>query len=126
MPDIPEPKDGVRRHFGSLEFHLPPKMAGNVETRAPFRVFHDGSKCVIVELPTGISETDEFLKTGLKLPPQGQGVSRPRLRLAWCQVSSTDFRWSMSQDEVRWHAWCIAMNALCRLEPDGWGRKRCS
>jgi hypothetical protein len=123
MPDTPEPKDWVRCHFGSLQFSLPPAMAGNVESPkngASFRAFRDGSKSVIVELPTGISETDDFLKTGLKLPPQGQGLSRPRLRLACCQVNAADFRWTMSQDEVRWYAWRVAMNRLFCLESDGW------
>jgi len=126
MPDAPEPKDWVRCRFGSLEFHLPPAMAGNDVTPkndAPLRAlraFQDGPKGVIVALPEGTADTEKFLQTELKMPPQGQGMSRPRLRLAWCQVNSTDFRWTMSQAEVRWHAWCIIMNVLCRVEPDGW------
>jgi hypothetical protein len=123
MPDTPDPNDYVRCRFGSLQFSLPPAMAGNVESPkngASFRVFRDGSKSVIVELPTGISETDEFLKTELKLPPEGQGLSRPRLRLACCQVNTADFQWTMSRDEVRWYAWRIAMNRTFCVEPDGW------
>jgi hypothetical protein len=123
MPDAREPKDWVRCRFGSLQFNLPPKMAGSVETPkngAPYRAFRDGSKSVIVALPEGTADTEKWLQTELKLPPQGRGMSRPRLRLALCQASSADFRWSMSQEEVRWHAWCIAMNAFGRLQPDGW------
>jgi hypothetical protein len=122
MPDAPTPKDWVLCRFGLLEFYLPPAMAGNIVTPkngARLRSFHDGPRSVIVEMPEGTADTETFLQTELKLPPQGKGMSRQRLRLAWCQVNATDFRWTMSQDEVRWHAWCVAMSILCQVEPDG-------
>lgn len=122
MPDTPEPKGWVPCHFGSLSFDLPPEMGANVETPAngaPCRVFRSGSKSVVVHLPEDTRGDDRFLQTKLKLPPEGQGMSRPRLRLACCQVSSADFRWSMSQNELRWHAWRLAMSGLYRVNCGG-------
>lgn len=123
MPDTSEPKGWVSCRFGSLQFRLPPHMAASEETHnnsTSIRIFHEGPRSVIVKLPGGIADTEEFLRSDLKMPHQGKGLSRPRLRLAWCQASSSDFRWSMSRNEVLWHAWCMTMNSLCRLQPDGW------
>jgi hypothetical protein len=122
MPDTPKPKGWVPCQFGSLSFDLPPEMAANVETPAngaPCRVFRSGSKSVVVNLPEDTRGDDRFLQTNLKLPPEGQGISRPRLRLACCQVSLADFRWSMSQNELRWHAWRLAMSGLYRVNSGG-------
>jgi hypothetical protein len=82
--------------------------------------YRDGSKWAIVDLPEDTRKGGEFLKAMLKNLPQGQGLSRPRLRLTWWQTGSDDFRWSMSRSELRWHAWCIAMQRLGRPELDGW------
>jgi hypothetical protein len=123
MPDAIAPKDWVRCRFGALQFDLPPAMAGNVMKRRPSSsvcLYRDGSKSAIVHLPEGTREGGELLKVMLKNLPQGQGLSRPRLRLAWWQTGSDDFRWTMSRSELRWHAWCIAMTRLGRPELDGW------
>lgn len=74
----------------------------------------------LLSLWLSFRQTRPISQIDLKMPRQGSGLSRPRLRLAWCQASSSDFRWSMSQNELTWHAWCINMNSLCRLQPDGW------
>jgi len=87
--------------------------------------FHNGSKCMIVELPEDLRDQQNFLQTAAKLPPEGQGMSRPRLRLACCQASSGNFRWSMSPEEVRWHIWCIAMAGILRCYPDGRAETLC-
>ena len=123
MPDTSEPEGWVSCRFGSLQFRLPPQMAASEETHensTSILVFQDGPRSVLVKRPESIADTEEFLQSDLKMPRQGSGLSRPRLRLAWCQASSSDFRWSMSQNELAWHAWCINMNSLCRLQPDGW------
>ncbi len=122
MPEAPEPKDWVRCRFGSAEFSLPPKMAANVETtrNGAFRVFRDGSVSVMVDLPNDAVSMEKDLESATQMPPQGCGMSGPRLRLAWCQTSSADFRWSMSPDEVHWLTWCIVMNNLGQIITDGW------
>jgi hypothetical protein len=80
------------------------------------RAFHHGSRSVAVGLPEDTGKEDAMLENDLKLPPEGHGMSRPRLRLACYQASSADFRWTMSQDELRWYAWRIAMSGLLRLQ----------
>ena len=117
------PKEWVRCRFGSVQFNLPPKLAENVvasPNHAPLRVFRDGPMKVIVSLPEGTATMEKDYEALTQMPPQGRGMSRPRLRLAWCRTSSADFRWTMSQDEVRWHAWCVVMNNLAQIVPDGW------
>jgi hypothetical protein len=125
MPDTPDPKGWTPCSFGSLRFDLPPAMASGAAT-PPTRMrsgrhmlFHDGSKSVIVSLPEDTRDSDELLLSKLKLPPQGRGLSMPRLRLACCQVGTSDFRWSMSAEEVSWHVWRVCMSPTLRSESDG-------
>jgi hypothetical protein len=40
--------------------------------------------------------------------------SMPKLRLALYQVSTNDFRWSMTAEEVRWHAFCVTLRRHSR------------
>jgi hypothetical protein len=123
MPDAPEPKDWLPCRVRAIQFSLPPEMAKDGETpknASSHRVFHDDARSIIVAMPEAIAESVEFFQDDLKMPPQGQGLSLPRLRAAWCQASSRDFRWTMSPAEVRWHAWCVAMNGLFRPQADGW------
>jgi hypothetical protein len=120
MPDTPAPDDWVRCRLGSLEFKLPPGMAKNIETAktgAPLFVFREGSRQIIIDLPR--SENSDVLEV-LAGHPRAKSLSLPRLRLACCQVSSNDFRWSMTPEEVSWHAWCIGVGVVLRRGNDGY------
>ena len=123
MPETSEPEGWVPCRFGSMQFRLPPQLAASEEkprNGASYLIFRDGPRSVLVALPREVADTKESLQIDLKMPPQGKGISLPRLRLEWCQASSADFRWTMSQDEAHWLGWCIAMNHVIRLLPDGW------
>jgi hypothetical protein len=120
MPDTPPPDDWLQCRVGSLAFKLPAAMTKDIEvakTGAPIFVFRDGSRRIILDLPR--SENGDVLDI-LTMHPQAKGVSLPRLRLACYQASSDDFRWSMSPEEVSWHAWCITACVLLRHGNDGY------
>jgi len=118
MPETPVPENWVHCRFGSLDFDLPAEMAECPvfpKNGATILFFHCGSRSIWVALPE--DRTD--LLQALPVPPQGRGLSLPRLRLACCQVSSDDFRWTMSRQELAWHAWLIAASGLLRVRSDG-------
>ena len=122
MPDSQTPNDWLRCHVSCIEFSLPPELASNRGTRkneAPFVTFQHDSRAVIVALPTDASEFSDLLKTASELCPQSQRFTMPKLRRACYQATSDDFRWSMTPDEVRWHAFCITTSKLIRTKSDG-------
>lgn len=121
MPESPIPNGWVRCRVGCIEFNLPPELAGNKVAQkngASFVTFQDGSRAVVVALPTDASEFSDLLKTASKLCPPQQ-FTMPRLRLACYQASWDDFRWSMTPNEVRWHAFCITTSKLIRPMSEG-------
>ena len=120
MPDAPSPKAWSHCRFGSLEFVLPLKLTKNLEAAPGLLCLHDDSRSVIIRLPTDLTDELAFLQTDLAMPPQAQGLSCPRLRVACYQSSFDGFRWSMTQEEVRWHVWRVAMSPMLRLRSDGW------
>lgn len=123
MPNIPTPQGWVRCRVGCVEFSLPPELAKNraaPKNGAPIVTFQEGSRSVIVDLPRDEGELSDLLEIAAGLCPQSQRFTIPRLRRACYQASSGDFRWSMTPNEVRWHAFCIAMRKLMELIPDGY------
>lgn len=122
MPDSPTPDGWLRCRLGCIEFSLPPELAGNrgaQKNGASPVAFQHGSRAVVVALPTDASEFSDLLKTASELCPQSQRFTIPKLRRACYQASSGDFHWSMTANEVRWHAFCITMGKLMRFKSDG-------
>jgi hypothetical protein len=119
MPESPTLNGWVRCRVGCIELSLPPDLAGNRENRASLVIFQHGSRSVVVAVPTDASDFSELLETASELCPQPQRFTMPRLRRACYQASSDDFRWSMTQDEVRWHAFCITTSKLIRPQSYG-------
>lgn len=122
MPDSPTPDGWVRCRVGRIEFGLPPELASNrvvPKHAASLVIFHDGTRRVDVDLPTDMSEFSGLLKAASELCPRSQRFTLPRLRQACYQASSDDFRWSMTREEVRWHAFCITTGKLFRISPTG-------
>jgi hypothetical protein len=123
MPDSPPPADWVHCRFGSLEFDVPAELTKDVvapENGATLLGLCADSRKIIMTLPTDHTDIAAYLQS-MGVPRQGQGLSGPRLRLACCQASASDFRWSMAPEEVHWLTWRIAMGSLIRLKGDsGW------
>lgn len=122
MPDSPTPKQWLRYRTGCIEFALPPDLARNVilrEDGASLLTFEDHSRTVLVAPPTDGNELSDLLNTASALCPQSQPFTMPMLRRACYQASSDDFRWSMTRNEVRWHAFCITAGKAIRTIPDG-------
>jgi hypothetical protein len=110
LPESPTPEGWVRCRVGALEFSLPPELANNRITpknKASSVAFKHGARTVIVAFPSDANEFSDFLNTTSHLRPQAQPFTMPRLRRECYQASSDDFRWSMTPEEVRWHAFCI-------------------
>lgn len=117
MPEKLTPNGWVPCRVGCIEFRLPPELANNSVSEkkgCPFVTFTHGSRTLAVALPTDVSEFSGLLETASKLSPQQQQFTMPRLRRACYQTRSADFRWSMTGDEVRWHAFCITTSKLLR------------
>jgi hypothetical protein len=122
MPDSPTPDGWLRYRVGCIEFSLPPELARNrvaEKNGASPVTFQHGSRAVVVALPTDASKFSDLLKTASELCPESQRFTMPKLRRACYQASSDDFRWSMTPQEVRWHAFCITTGKLIRAKSDG-------
>ncbi len=117
MPECPTPNGWVRCHVGCIAINLPPELASNrlpQKNGESFSVFQCGTRAVVIAPPTDANEFSGFLTAATELRPGSQQLTVPRLRLACYQASSGDFRWSMTADEVRWHAFCITTGQLIR------------
>lgn len=123
MPKTPTPNGWTRCRVGCIEFSLPPELAANrvdPKNGTSFVTFQHGSRIVGVELPMELDKVSlALLKVADDLCPQPQRFTMPRLRLACYQTSSDDFCWSMTSDEVRWHAFRIMTDKLIRPTFDG-------
>jgi len=120
MPKVPVPEDWVHCQFGSLSLDLPRAMAVNADpTPNGWLACQDGSRTLWIALPDECDSLIEWLRNDRGMPSHGHGLSLPRLRLACYQVSSDDFRWSMTRQEASWHTWCIAASSLLRFKSDG-------
>jgi hypothetical protein len=122
MPESPTPSGWIPCRVGCIAFSLPPELASNPvapKNGASFLTFQHGSRAVVVAMPTAANEFSDLLKAASELCPESQGFTMPRLRRACYQASSDDFRWSMTPDEVRWHAFCITTRKLIRPKSVG-------
>ncbi len=123
MPDTPIEENWPRCRFGPLEFILPPEFVnrGEIETNdngAIFLAFRDEFRSMMIVLPTTAEDRERLfaeLREDYALPSEGQRLSLTRLRPASYRASADDFRWSMTEQEVRWHAWCISMRRVFTL-----------
>lgn len=117
MPESPIPKGWIRCRVGHIEFSLPPELASNrsiPKTNAAIVMFQHGSRLVVVFPTEDESEFSDLLKTASELCPHSERFTMPRLRHACYQASSNNFHWSMTPDEVRWHAFCMTTGELLR------------
>jgi len=117
MPPERVPKDWVQCRFGSLQFHLPPELAKNPQVAkdgSTLLVFRSDTRMVAVALPKTMPDLRDARRTEMQMPTDGEGLSPLRLQLACIQTRSSDFRWSMSPQEVRWFTWRIAAGNLLR------------
>lgn len=122
MPATPTPEDWKHCRFGSIEFDLPPQLTENLtapENGATALVLYDDSRKVMIHLPRDQADLLAWQEETLGLPPQGQGLSLPRLRVACWEASFDDFRWSMSRQEVHWHLWRVTMSPMMQLSSGG-------
>lgn len=122
MRDSPTPEGWLRCRVGCIEFSLPPELASSrvAQNNAASPVtFQHGSCAVVVALPADASAFSDLLNAASELCPQPQRFTMPKLRRACYQASSDGFRWSMTPDEVRWHAFCITTSRLIRFKSDG-------
>lgn len=123
MPESQSPDSWLRCRVGCVEFSLPPELANNKVVKkngtSPVTFMHD-SRVVIVSMPENMSGFSDLLKTASKLSPHSQRFTLPRLRRECYQASSDDFRWSMTPEEVSWHAFCVTTSKLIRTHSDGY------
>lgn len=122
MPDTSMEEKWPRCRFGSLEFILPPEFvnSGEVKTNGSVIIlaFCTDLRSMIVTVPTKAQDRRRIfaeLQKDYALPCERQRLSLTKLRLASYRASSDDFRWSMTQQELRWHMWCICMRSAFTL-----------
>ncbi len=122
MPEVSVPDGWVQCRVGRLELSLPPELADNkvaAGNGSGLFAFLSDSRGVIVNTPTDAIGGEFVTAAGALCPASQQITSMPRLRLACYQASSSDFRWSMSPQEVQWHVFCITTGMLVRLGDEG-------
>jgi len=121
MPHIPVPDTWVRCRVGTLEFSLPTDLASNPDrlNNGSICTFYHGWQAVVVSGPIDVEEYSQFCETASLLCPESERFTIPRLRLVCSQASSDDFRWSMTPDQVRWHAYCMITRNLIGIPSEG-------
>jgi len=122
MPDSPVPRDWVACRVGSVEVRLPPELAEDLTSAkegSPIAKGESGHRAVIIEPAADVAEFSGFLDMAGQVSPNSRQLTLPQLRLACYQVKSSDFRWSMSRAQVRWHAFCITSSGLLRIRSGG-------
>ncbi|HUT93443.1 MAG TPA: hypothetical protein VMY37_28525 [Thermoguttaceae bacterium] len=135
MPETPVPEGWVRCRFGPLQFDVPPELAKEVRAssgRSPAICLYEDTdtslRRVGISLPTDLMDDlssrlarDNLSRADVAVPARGSGLSLIRLRLACYQASWDDFRWTMTEDEFRWHTWRVRMSRYLRsFGSDGW------
>lgn len=122
MPECTIPEGWMACHVGCIEFSLPPELASNraaPANGASMVTFNYGSRAVAVAINTDAADFSELLKAASQLSPEHEAFTIPRLRRACNQVSTDDFCWSMTADEVRWHAFCLTTSKLANATREG-------
>ncbi len=122
MPVTPLPSDWVRCRVGGIELSLPPELANNKVAAAKdgnIVKFQHGSQAVTIVSPKDMAEFAKFLRVVSELCPGSPRFTLPRLKLVYYGTSSDDFSWSMTPEEVRWHAFCMSNGKLVRPESNG-------
>ncbi|MCA9097144.1 MAG: hypothetical protein KDA36_02115, partial [Planctomycetaceae bacterium] len=118
MPIVEIPKDWIEISEGGMKFRLHPDLkrldAPELAGKGLLVFTGDRERKIIV------SEPDELLDIksiqGLqKLGDDVRGVSLPRLKIRAYQVSSRDFRWSMSPEEMRKHFDSLRLSRYLRF-----------
>ena len=119
LPEIPIPADWVRCRVGNIGITLPPELVPNRTAAAAETAFHDHSRAIVVAVPEDYGLFEGVFVAAAELSGQPQPLTAPRLRLACYAASTDDFRWSMTANEVRWHAFRITHRTLIELIPGG-------
>jgi len=118
MPIVEIPKDWIEIFEGGMKFRIHPDLkrldAPELAGKGLLVFTGDRERKIIV------SEPDELLDItsiqGLqKLGDDVRGVSLPRLKIRAYQVSSRDFRWSMSPEEMRKHFDSLRLSRYLRF-----------
>ena len=115
MPLYPVPDDWVPCRVDGIELKLPPQIAQNREVGVSLVGFSNGALAVDVDVPDNINALQSLLHAATQASPTSQVFTMPRFRLACCQASSDDFRWSMSPAEAHWHTFLVATRLLLRF-----------
>lgn len=118
MPQTDIPDDWASVRVDGMEFRLPSDVVETQDQPSPdLVIFQNGvGVMVMVARPADNGELYEMFDVA-KIRPELKGVTLPKLRWYCCQADSSDFRWSMTHGEVRWHAFCMTAGQLF------WSRK---
>lgn len=60
----------------------------------------------------------EMLDAATQLDPQRRTFTLPKLLVEFHRTGADNFRWSMTPEEVRWHAYCMSDGHIARLNTD--------
>ena len=123
IPTVPMPRgafteESVLVKVGSVELRIPEPLGHDARPVAGGLVgLHcdSDSKEVFVGLPYSNRETRRAFHKELADLPDRYRKSVPQLHVAIYQASSEDFSWSMSFDELQWHAWLIKKSRGIRV-----------
>ncbi len=119
MPPTAVPADWKTHRIDELEFRLPPDFSLSEKQPNPKLVIFDiVVASLIMPKPSDVSEILAMFQLD-KIRPEASRWTLPRLRLEVYRTDSTDFRWSMTSGEVRWHAFCMSAGRLIRLNHVG-------
>src|SRR6266568_8329250 len=108
LPNEPAPDGFARCHFDSVTVSVPSGLVAKPEFRGDGRPgvrLRDGPRGVFISLP--IDNRSVLAANQAELAGRGGLTSIPQLRAEIYAASPSDFRWSMSREELARHQWLL-------------------
>jgi len=119
MPKTAVPEDWTPHEAGGVEFRLPAELVLDPEEfsgeRDSYQLYRGNRFSVIVSWTDDSSHWDDLLSLATAFSPESETFTYPQLRLEFYRASASDFRWTMTRQEVQWHVLCMTLGKITRL-----------
>ena len=115
MSDVDIPEDWIEHSHDYVQFCLPTDIS-YIREKYPFVWFGNDNDQILVILKPESNTKPLLLWASWMHPTQKKFLTLTQLRLEGLDVAASDFRWSMSRREARWHTFIIRLRTT--LQPD--------
>jgi len=123
MPRVTVPEDWTPHEAGGVEFRLPAGLVLDPEEfsgeRDSYQLYRGDRFSVIVFSTDDPSHWDDLLSLATAFSPEPKTFTHLQLRLEFYRASASDFRWTMTRQEVQWHVFCMTLGKITRMISTG-------